>query len=45
MELNWSTIITGAVTSVINAVAIFLSTRFVSRAIEKMEKKNKEESK
>jgi len=41
VELNWSMIITTTISSVINAVAIFLATRWVGRAVDKIEKNNK----
>jgi hypothetical protein len=41
VELNWSLIIASTISSVINAVAIFLATRWVGRAVDKIEKNNK----
>ncbi len=41
IDLNVSTVVSSTISAVINAVAILLATRWVGKAVEKIEKNGK----
>jgi hypothetical protein len=41
--LNWSTIISGVFTAVINSIAVLIATRYMAKVIERAEKKRDKE--
>jgi uncharacterized membrane protein YvlD (DUF360 family) len=38
VELNWTQVVTGVFTAVINAIAILVATYFVGKALKKIDK-------
>lgn len=41
MELNWTTLISSAITAAVNGCVTYLCIRYVGRLVEKVEKKDK----
>lgn len=39
--INWTTVISSAITSVINAMAVFLSIRYMGKIVDKFERTGK----
>ncbi len=45
IDLNLSTVISSTISSVINAIAILVATRWVGKALERVEKNGKDKDK
>ena len=45
MELSWNTLLSSAITASINGVFMYLSVRFVSKAIDRIEGTKKKDDK
>lgn len=39
--MNWTTIISGAITAAINGIALFLATRYTARLVDRIERNGK----